>query len=85
MRLRRTESALGDGTMRWLPSPPGVLAFTRGDVSCVANLSPVPAALPAHAAVLLSSVPLDGGLLPADATAWLRTPDVSAETSHAIA
>jgi alpha-glucosidase len=101
LRLRRTEPALGDGPMRWLPSPPGVLAFTRTDpsavsgdpsavsgnssgvsgnssgvsgaLSCVANLSPAPVALPAHTAVLLTSAPLDNGLLPPDTTAWLRT------------
>ncbi len=81
LRLRRAEPALGDGTMRWLPSPADVLAFTRsdpsrvgGDLSCVANLSPAPVALPADASVLLASGPLDGGLLPPDTAAWLRTP-----------
>jgi alpha-glucosidase len=29
--------------------------------------------LPAHVAILLSSSPLDGGKLPPDSTAWLRT------------
>jgi alpha-glucosidase len=67
--------------MRWLPSPADVLAFTRsdpsrvgGDLSCIANLSPAPVALPADTAVLLASGPLDGGLLPPDTAAWLRTP-----------
>jgi alpha-glucosidase len=85
LRLRRAEPALGDGTMRWLPSPADVLAFTRsdpsrvrGDLSCVANLSPDPVALPADTAVLLASGPLDGGLLPPDTAAWLRTPRPSA-------
>lgn len=41
-------------------------------VRCVANLSGAPVALPPHAPVLLASGPLDGGLLPADTTAWLR-------------
>ena len=74
LRLRRAEPALGDGPMRWLPSPAGVLAFSRGDLSCVANLSADPVALPAHTAVLLASGPLDDGLLPPDTAAWLRTP-----------
>jgi alpha-glucosidase len=39
---------------------------------CVANLSAVSVALPPHAAVLLASGPLDGGLLPPDTTVWLR-------------
>jgi alpha-glucosidase len=85
LRLRRAEPALGDGPMRWLPSPAGVLAFARGDLSCVANLSPAPVPLPARTAVLLASGPLDDGLLPPDTAAWLRTPNVSAETPHAIA
>jgi alpha-glucosidase len=46
---------------------------------CVANLSGVPAELPAHAGVLLSSGALDsdgldGGVLPPDAAVWLRAP-----------
>ena len=74
LRLRRAEPALGDGSLHWLPGPAGVLAFGRGDLSCVANLSPAPVALPAHTAVLLASGPLDDDLLPPDTAAWLRTP-----------
>ena len=73
LRLRRAEPALGDGPMRWLPSPDGVLAFGRGDLCCVANLSPAPVALPARTAVLLASGPLDDDLLPPDTAVWLRT------------
>jgi len=60
--------------MHWQPAPRGVLAFDRGDLSCVANLSAAPVAMPAHAAVLLASGPLDDGLLPPDTAVWLRTP-----------
>jgi alpha-glucosidase len=74
LRLRRAEPAFGDGPLHWLPAPAGVLAFARGDLSCVANLSPAPVALPAHTAVLLASGPLDDDLLPPDTAAWLRTP-----------
>jgi alpha-glucosidase len=74
LRLRRAEPALGDGPLHWLPAPAGVLAFARGDLSCVANLSLAPVALPAHTAVLLASGPLDDGLLPPDTAAWLRAP-----------
>ena len=74
LRLRRAESALGDGRLHWLPAPAGVLAFGRGDLCCVANLSPAPVALPAHTTVLLASGPLEDDLLPPDTTAWLRTP-----------
>jgi alpha-glucosidase len=58
-----------------------VLAFDRGDVACVANLSPSPVELPPHTAVLLASGPLPAGLLPPDTAAWLRTPP-SPSTPH---
>jgi alpha-glucosidase len=47
LRLRRTTSALGDGTLTWLPSADAVLAFRRepGFV-CVLNLGDEPAAVP---------------------------------------
>ena len=68
------DAALGDGEMRWLPSPEGVLAFARDPrFVCVVNLSPAAVPLPAHETVLLASGPLDGYLLPADTAAWLRT------------
>ena len=79
LRLRRAEPALGDGWLHWLPAAAGVLAFGRGDLSCVANLSPAAVALPAHTVVLLASGPLDDGLLPPDTAVWLRTPGVFAE------
>jgi alpha-glucosidase len=73
LRIRRTEPALGAArSMTWRPAPAEVLAFDRGGVTCVANLSPRPVELPPHTAVLLASAPLTGGLLPADTTAWLR-------------
>ncbi len=72
LRLHRAEG-LGDGTMTWLESPPGVLAFSReGGFACVANLSDAPVQLPPHESVLLSSAPVDDGWLPVDASAWLR-------------
>jgi alpha-glucosidase len=47
--------------------------FARGpDFVCIANISSVPVALPAHDAVVLASAPLEGGRLPVDAAAWLR-------------
>jgi alpha-glucosidase len=72
LRLRPTI-----GTLAWLETPPGVLAFTRApDFACVVNLSAAPVALPDHDDVLLTSSPLDGTLLPPDTAAWLsaRTP-----------
>ena len=66
LQIRRAEPGLGDGEMTWRPAPGGVLAFDRGTgVRCVANLSAAPVELPEHAAVLLASGPLAGGLLPA--------------------
>ena len=50
-----------------------VLAFARGDLVCVVNLGDEPAPLPAHTDVLLTSAPLEAGLLPRDTAAWLRT------------
>lgn len=74
LRIRRSEPALGDGTMRWLESPDGVLAFARDPgFACVANLSDAPVELPPHRDVLLSSGPLDDGKLPVDQAVWLRT------------
>jgi alpha-glucosidase len=79
LRRRRAEPALGDGPMRWLPMPHGVLAFVREPVaaaapavSCLVNVSSAPVALPPHETVLLASGPLDGGWLPSDTAVWLR-------------
>jgi alpha-glucosidase len=76
LRLRRSEPTLRDRAtpMRWLPSPGGVLAFRRGGTACFANLSGSPVVLPSGAAVLLSSQPLSGRVLPPDTAAWLRMP-----------
>ncbi|MFE2584239.1 glycoside hydrolase family 13 protein [Streptomyces sp. NPDC059378] len=66
--------ALGDGPLTWLDAPENVLAFSRSDgATCVVNLGPDPAELPAHTELLLNSSPLDDqGRLPQDAAAWLR-------------
>ena len=74
LRLRRTEPALGDGAMAWLPAPEGVLAFARAPgFACLANLSAHPVDLPAHTGILVASGPLAGGRLPTDTAVWLRT------------
>jgi alpha-glucosidase len=79
LRIRHAEPALGDGPLRWLSAPAGVLAFTRPapdpaqpGVICVVNLSDVDISVPPHAGVLLASAPLEGGALPVDAACWLR-------------
>jgi alpha-glucosidase len=73
LRIRRNEPSLGMGPLRWLPSAPEVVLFSRGaDFACMANLSATPIELPAHRGVLLSSLPIEGDCLPTDATAWFR-------------
>ena len=75
LRLRRAEPSLRSerAPMRWLDSPPDVLAFRRGDsVDCMVNLGAAPVALPPGATVLLASGPLDGGTLGTDVAVWLR-------------
>ncbi|HET6241436.1 MAG TPA: DUF3459 domain-containing protein, partial [Arthrobacter sp.] len=73
LRLRRAEPDLGDGAMRWLPSPDSVIAFARGDrFVCMTNLSASPVALPRDAVVLLASDDTPDAHLPPDVTAWLR-------------
>jgi alpha-glucosidase len=73
LRIRRAEPALGDGSLRWLDAPEGVLAFARGGrVVCVLNLSSGPVELPRHDGVFVLSGPLEDGLLPTDTGAWLR-------------
>ncbi|MEO6411757.1 MAG: glycoside hydrolase family 13 protein [Pedococcus sp.] len=73
LRLRRETDGLYAAGLAWRDdSPEGVLDFDRGEVlRCVANLSGSPLAVPEDR-VLLSSLPLEDGLLPTDATAWLR-------------
>src|SRR5690606_13645516 len=75
LRLRRDFRALGEGQLSWLPdSGAAVLAFERRPgFACVVNLGDRPAELPAHSRVQLTSVPLDDGMLPPDAAAWLAT------------
>ncbi|WP_433284961.1 glycoside hydrolase family 13 protein [Pseudonocardia sp. CA-142604] len=73
LTLRHEHPALGDGPFTWLPSEPGVLAFSRGaGFACVVNLSDGPAQLPVGGSVLLGSGTDAGdGMLPPDAAVWL--------------
>jgi alpha-glucosidase len=74
LRLRRDLRALGGGTLRWLEAGPDVLAFEREpSFVCVVNLCSAPVELPEHTRVRLTSTPLQDGLLPSDAAAWLST------------
>ncbi|MFF1963691.1 glycoside hydrolase family 13 protein [Streptomyces sp. NPDC058232] len=79
LRLRRTAPGFGSSEtpeeqLVWLPTEPGVLAFTRGErLICIVNLTEEPVELPGHTEVLLiSGPPADGGRLPQDTAAWLR-------------
>ncbi|WP_350350035.1 glycoside hydrolase family 13 protein [Agromyces sp. G08B096] len=75
LRIRRREAALGDGPMTWVDRGPEVLCFRRGDdLVSITNLGRASVALPDHESILLASAPLEDGLLPTDATAWLRVP-----------
>ena len=71
LALRRQRLSGGDAPLRWIEAAPNVLAFTRGDVVCIVNLSPRPVQLPAGTA-LITSGPLDEGRLPADSAAWIH-------------
>jgi alpha-glucosidase len=74
LHRRRAEPSLSSAQFSWLRSPDDVLAFRRGDdVVAIVNFSPAPVDLPAHDQILLSSAPLSGGKLPAEASVWLRS------------
>jgi alpha-glucosidase len=75
LQRRREIRALGEGPLHWLPDTgPDVLAFEREpSFVCVVNLGHDLVELPQHNRVRLTSVPLENGLLPADAAAWLST------------
>ncbi|MEZ0070238.1 alpha-glucosidase [Streptacidiphilus sp. MAP12-20] len=77
LRLRRSESALGDGELSWFDGygDGEVLAFTRSErFACVVNLGAEPVQLPAGSRVLLCSGQLADGALPPDTAVWLRLP-----------
>jgi alpha-glucosidase len=64
LRLRKS---FVDASFRWLPAPPGVLAFARGPgMACAVNFGPTPVPLPGE--ILLMSDP-DAALGP-DTAAW---------------
>ena len=73
LALRRQEVDLATEDFRWLPSPDGVLAFVRGNrTACVVNLSEDRVGLPTGSEVLVTSSPLEDGLLALDTAAWVR-------------
>lgn len=71
LQLRRGLPQLGTGSMRWLESPPGVLAFVRGDgLVCAVNFGTTPVNAPVPATLLLASGPCEGPVLPGSTAAW---------------
>jgi alpha-glucosidase len=72
LRLRRAESALRDEELTWVEAEPGVLAFRRGDLTCVVNLGGEPVNVRRYGTPIVTSAALDGDFLPVDAGAWLK-------------
>ncbi|MFI7586860.1 glycoside hydrolase family 13 protein [Spongisporangium articulatum] len=75
LALRRSLPQLGagEGPLVWTGDEPEVLGFTRGQgFICMVNTSSAPIPLP-PGRVVLSSLPLEGDLLPSDAAAWITT------------
>jgi alpha-glucosidase len=74
IRLRRDLVGDSGEPFDWIEGlAPEILAFRRGDsFVCVVNTGDTPVALPEHERVLLSSTPLENGLLPANTAAWLE-------------
>jgi alpha-glucosidase len=90
LRIRRAASSLAGNALTWLGTSDSsdtaddadtaddVLAFRRADgFGCVVNFSARPVPLPPHDQLLLTSGPLQDGLLPPDTAAWLRIADKS--------
>jgi alpha-glucosidase len=75
LRLRHEQPALGDGTLRWLDTPDGVLGFVRDPgFGALVNFSAESAMLPEGATVLLASSALEGdGRVGTDTAAWFRS------------
>ncbi len=75
LRLRRELPQLGQagGPLTWTGEEVDVLGFTRGQgFIAMVNTGAAPVPLP-PGRVVLSSVPTEGNLLPADAAAWIVT------------
>jgi alpha-glucosidase len=71
IELRGVRPEFAGTGLEWYGSPAGSLAFRRtGGLTCVLNTSPAPMPLP-PGELLLSSVPIEGAVLPSDAAAWL--------------
>ncbi len=71
LELRAMRPEFSGDEIDWYGSPPGCLAFRRrGGLICALNATEAPIPLP-PGELLLSSAPIEGGQLPANAAAWL--------------
>ncbi|MET7702984.1 glycoside hydrolase family 13 protein [Streptomyces sp. NPDC005485] len=71
LQLRSGLPQLGEGELRWLDTPPGVLGFVRGDgLVCAVNFGTAPTPAPVAGTPLLSSGPCAPGVLPGSTAAW---------------
>ena len=77
LRARRQHLTGAATAVEWLSSDDQVLAFRRGDVVCVVNLSSDPVPLVGPGSVLVASEEPARGLLAPDATAWMHIPNHS--------
>ncbi|TCC23913.1 alpha-amylase family glycosyl hydrolase [Kribbella speibonae] len=76
LALRHRLPALGSEDFRWLPTEPGVLAFTRGGgFACAVNCSPKPVCNPVDGPLLLASNLEAGEKLPPNSAVWTLLPD----------
>ncbi|MFD9124600.1 glycoside hydrolase family 13 protein [Kitasatospora sp. NPDC059571] len=79
LHLRRSLPQLGDGPLRWLDSPPEVLAFVRGDgLVCAINFADQPVHAPLSDAPILASGPCPPAMLPGNTAAWWVTDQLTA-------
>jgi alpha-glucosidase len=70
LEIRKTLSGLGDGPMSWVDAPDQLVAFSRpGNFYCYLNLG-ADFKLPQAATVLVSSSPIENGILPTDTAVW---------------
>jgi alpha-glucosidase len=78
LALRRLIPALSTSEVRWLPTEPGVLAFTRGDeFACVVNCTTMPVCTPVAGDLLHASDPEAGEKMPPNSAAWFLLQDRS--------
>jgi alpha-glucosidase len=68
--VRNAIAARPAGELAWVESPPGTIAFRRGDVECLVNVEGGPVPLPAGS-IVLASEPVARSLEPA-AAVWIR-------------